>query len=190
MIIWFAYWIVSTIFFVINKASDPKVFIPRAVAETQMRNVDFTTYSNRIEALKIKLEAPYSPEVINELSLLVDGAYDHLPDRADLYGNKRLYDEVKQAITDYSSERESLLRRASLQTALERFRSIKEDTTEHAKVYIISSQPDVNPNQGAAPLSVTLEAKQTIDESGTVIPNDNYIWWLRTGENNNKILGK
>lgn len=188
VIIWFAYWIVSTIFFLVNGGSK-KAFIPRAVAETQIRNVDFITYTNQIEALKTKLDIGYSPEVMNELSMLVDGAYDHLPDRADLYGNKQLYDEVKQDIKDYNLY-QTIIYRGVLQTAIKRFTGIIEDTTQNAKVYVITSQPDVNPPQGSAPLSVTLEAKQTIDESGTVIPNENYIWWLRTSGNTSKILGK
>ncbi len=171
VIIWFAWWIVSTIFYVVNNGLKTS-FIPQAVAETQIRNVDFTTYSNKIEALKTKLDSGYSPEVMSELSMLVDGAYDHIPDRADLYQNKQLYDAVKKAIADYNLNQE-IIDRGILQTSLRNF-------LEQARVYIIKSQPDATPRTGDAPLSVTLEAKQTIDESGTVVPNDNYTWWLRT----------
>ncbi len=45
---------------------------------------------------------------------------------------------------------------------------------------MIKSEPEATPRTGDAPLSVTLEAKKTIDESGTLVPNDNYVWWLRT----------
>jgi len=144
-IIWFAYWIVSTIFFVINNGTKT-AFIPVAVAETQIRNVDFTTYSNQIEALKTKLDAGYSPEVMNELSMLVDGAYDHLPDRADLYGNKQFYDQAKQAIADYNLY-QTIIYRGILQTAIQRFTGIAEDTAQNAKVFTITSQPDANPPQ-------------------------------------------
>ncbi len=37
---------------------------------------------------------------------------------------------------------------------------------------------------------MTFDAKETIDESGTLIPNENYIWWLRTGGNASKIIGR
>lgn len=42
---------------------------------------------------------------MNELTILVDGAYDHLPDRADMYANQQLYDRVKTAIADYNLHR-------------------------------------------------------------------------------------
>jgi hypothetical protein len=171
VIIWFAWWIVSTIFYVLDSGTK-KSFLPRAIAETQIRNVDFTTYSNRIQALRTKLDSGYSPELMSELSMLVDGAYDHLPDRADLYQNKQLYDALKKAIADYNLNRE-IIDRGILQTAIR-------DFLEQSKVYVLKSQPQATPRTGDAPLSVTLEAKQTIDESGTVVPNDNYIWWLRT----------
>jgi len=171
VIIWFAFWIVSTLFFVINKGT-ATVYFPRAIAETQIRNVDFTTYSNRLQALKTKLDAGYSPEVMSELSMLVDGAYDHLPDRADLYKNKQLYDAVKKAITDYNLHQE-MIDRGILQSALRNF-------LEQSTVYLLKSQPEATPRTGDAPLSVTFEAKRTIDESGTVVPDSNYIWWLRT----------
>lgn len=180
-IIWFAWLIVSTIFFVVRNGSK-KAFIPVAVAETQIRNVDFTTYSNKIAALKTKLDSGYSPEVMSELSMLVDGAYDHMPDRDDLYKNKQLYDAVTNAIDAYNLRRE-IIDRGILQTALR-------DFLEQAKIYTLKSEPEATPRTGDAPLSVTFEAKQTIDESGTVVPNDNYTWWLRTEGGTKKILGK
>lgn len=55
-IIWFAWWIVSTIFFVLNnKQVNASKWIPQAIAETQVRNVDFTTYSHKIRALKSRI---------------------------------------------------------------------------------------------------------------------------------------
>jgi len=105
VIIWFAWWIVSTIFFVIERGSKT-TFIPKAVAETPIRNVDFTTYRNGIAALESKISAGYNPEVIRELEILLDGAYDHLPDRAQLYENKQLYDAAKKALYDYKNSPE------------------------------------------------------------------------------------
>ncbi len=106
VVIWFAWWMVSTIFFILGTGNNKISFIPQAIAETQIRKVDFTTYSNRIEALKTKIDAEYSPEVMSELTILIDGAYDHMPDRGDLYLNKQLYDTVKKAIADYNLHRE------------------------------------------------------------------------------------
>jgi hypothetical protein len=54
LIIWFAWWIVSFVFSVLN---DKKItgFIPVAIAETQIRSIDFTTYSNKILALETQI---------------------------------------------------------------------------------------------------------------------------------------
>lgn len=57
VIIWFAYWIVSTIFYLVNNKKIVTNMIPPVYAETQVRNIDFTTYSNKILALKSRILA-------------------------------------------------------------------------------------------------------------------------------------
>jgi len=181
VIIWFAWWIVSTIFYILNNKYVTMDWIPRAVAETQVRNVDFSTYSNKIRALKTRISGWYSPEVMNELTVLVDGAYDHLPDRADKYVNKQLYDKVKKAIADYNLHREEI-DRGILENEIDRF-------IEQSEVFSIQGTVSATPNDGDAPLSVTLEGKNIIDASGTIIPEQYFTWWLRT-PNGPQILGR
>ena len=56
VIIWFAWWIVNTLFFVLNNRQVLTAkWIPSAIAETQVRQVDFTTYSYKIRALKTRI---------------------------------------------------------------------------------------------------------------------------------------
>lgn len=174
-IIWFAWWIVSTLFFVLNNRQVlSNNWIPKAVAETQVRNVDFTTYSHKIRALKSKIIGGYSPEVTTELNVLVDGAYDHLPDRADKYVNRQLYDRVKKAIADYDLHREEI-DRGILENAIDAF-------LEQAQTFSIQGTIAATPRDGDAPLSVTLEGKNIVDSSGTLIPDTNYTWWVRTAQ--------
>jgi PKD repeat protein len=181
-IIWFAWWIVNTLFYVLNsKQVTADTWIPRAVAETQIRNVDFTTYSNKIRALKSRITASYSPEVTAELNVLIDGAYDHLPDRADKYVNKQLYDRVKKSIADYDLHREEI-DRGILENAIDAF-------LEQAQAFSIQGTLSATPRDGDAPLSVTLEGKNIIDSSGTTIPETNFTWWLRT-PNGPQVLGR
>ena len=171
-IIWFAWWIVSTLFYVLNSNKVVDTMIPKAYAETQIRNIDFTTYSNKILALNSQITGDYSPEITKQLNVLVDGAYDHLPDRADIFVNRQVYDKVKKAISDYDLHRESI-DRDLLQNALD-------DFLQRAQTFAIQGQIAANPQKGDAPLSVTLEAQNMIDSSGTVIPDTNFTWWLRT----------
>ncbi len=181
-IIWFAWWIVNTLFYLLNnKQVTADTWIPRAVAETQIRNVDFTTYSNKIRALKTRITGSYSPEITSELNVLVDGAFDHLPDRADKYINKQLYDRVKKAIADYDLHREEI-DRGILENAIDAF-------LEQAQVFAIQGTISATPRDGDAPLSVTLEGKNIIDSSGTIIPETNFTWWLRT-PNGPQVLGR
>lgn len=180
-VIFFAWWIVSFIFKILNnKAALSDTWIPRAVAETQIREIDFTTYSNRIQALKSKL-SPYDSEVMRNLSMLVDAAFQHLPDRGDMYINQQYYDTVKQKIADYNLHQESI-DLGSLQNALDKF-------LQQSKTFTIEGQLSAAPRTGVAPLSVTLEAKGMKDGSGTLIPNTNYIWWMRVPEGS-KIIGR
>jgi Type IV secretion system pilin len=172
-LIWFSWWIVNTLFYLLNsKQAVGNTWIPRAVAETQIRNVDFTTYSNSIRALKTRITGSYSPEVTSELNVLIDGAYDHLPDRADKYANKQLYDRVKKAIADYDLHREDI-DRGVVEIAVD-------DFLEKAETFSIQGTLSATPRSGDAPLSVTLEGKNIIDSSGTTIPETNFTWWLRT----------
>ena len=118
---------------------------------------------------------------MNELTVLVDGAYDHLPDRADKYINKQLYDKVKKAIADYNLHREEI-DRGILENEIDRF-------IEQSEVFSIQGTVSATPNNGDAPLSVTLEGKNIIDASGTIIPEQYFTWWLRT-PNGPQILGR
>lgn len=118
---------------------------------------------------------------MSDLSTLVDAAYQHLPDRADLYANKQRYDAVKKAISTYNLKRE-LIDRGIVENTLRTF-------LEQADVFKIEATVDATPRTGDAPVSVTLEAKEAIDGSGTVIPNDNFVWWIRTAEGA-KTLGR
>jgi PKD repeat protein len=182
VIIWFAWWIVSTIFYILNnRYVAMEGWIPRAVAETQVRAVDFTTYSNQIRAQKSRISAGYSPEVTSELNVLIDGAYDHLPDRADKYVNRQLYDKVKKALSEYDLHREEI-DRGILENAIDAF-------LEQAEIFSIQGALAATPREGDAPLSVTLEGKNIIDSSGTIIPEQNFTWWLRT-PNGPQILGR
>ena len=180
-VIFFAWWIVNFIFKILNnKAALSDTWIPRAVAETQIREVDFTTYSNRIQALKTKLST-YSPDITRELSILVDGAFDHLPDRGDMYVNQQYYDKVKAQITNYDLHHDSI-DLGTLNNALDKF-------LQQSKTFTIEGQVSAAPRTGDAPLSVTLEAKGMKDGSGTLIPDTNYIWWVRVPEGS-KIIGR
>ena len=171
-IIWFAWWIVSTIFYLLNNKKVVDVWIPHAYAETEIRDIDFTTYSNKILAFKTRIDGDYSPDITRDLSILVDAAYDHLPDRSDDYINQQLYDKIKTAIASYDLHREDI-DRGNLQNAIDAF-------LQNTKTFSIQGQISAAPQSGDAPLSDTLEAKNVIDASGTTIPDNNFIWWLRT----------
>ena len=180
LIIWFAWWIVSTIFYLLDDKKVAASF-PTAIAETQIKNVDFDFYSNKIRALKTKIEWEYDASVMTELSILVDGAYQHLPDRDNLYENKQRYDAVKKAISAYNSK-QATIDQGNVENTVR-------DFLERASTFTIDVDMDATPQTGDAPLSVTLEAKNAIDGSGTLIPNENFIWWIRTEGNTQKILG-
>jgi len=118
---------------------------------------------------------------MTELSILVDGAYQHLPDRDNLYENKQRYDAVKKAISAYNSK-QATIDQGNVENTVR-------DFLERASTFTIDVDMDATPQTGDAPLSVTLEAKNAIDGSGTLIPNENFIWWIRTEGNTQKILG-
>jgi len=173
VIIWFAYWIVSTLFYLLNSDKVAMEVIPRAYAETQIRDIDFTTYSNKIQAILPRINGQYDSQTSKELSILVDGAYDHLPDRADIYVNRQLYEAIKNAIADYDQHPNDVISQGNLSNAIQ-------NLLQQSKTFAIQGQIIANPATGDAPLSVTLQAQNVIDASGTVIPDNNFTWWLRS----------
>ena len=75
---------------------------------------------------------------MNELSILVDGAYQHLPDRDDLYKNKQKYDAVKKAISTYNLKQESI-DQGLVETTLDEFLTL-------STVFGIDATLAANPN--------------------------------------------
>jgi hypothetical protein len=74
---------------------------------------------------------------MNELSLLIDGAYQHLPDRGDMYQNKQNYDAVKKAISTYNLKRE-MIDRGIVENTVRTF-------LEQPKTFAIEANLDATP---------------------------------------------
>ncbi len=88
---------------------------------------------------------------------------------------------MKKAISDYDLHREEI-DRGILENAIDAF-------LEQSQTFSIQGTIAATPRDGDAPLSVTLEGKNIIDSSGTLIPDANYTWWVRTAEGP-RVLGR
>lgn len=61
---------------------------------------------------------------------------------------------------------------------------------ENIKIEEISGTVEVTPREGNAPLTVTLRAVNVVDPSGIVIPEDNFVWWIKTAESGQTVIGR
>lgn len=182
LIIWFAYWIVALVIKTISGSKLGDTRVPIVYAQTQIRHVDFESYANRIKGMRVAINSSYDPDVMAELGSLLDGAYQHLPDGDEHFVNKNNYENIKLKIADYNQHRDTLSR-GSLQLALDDF--FNEVYAPEIVGKIVAS-----PTKGAAPLSVTFDAREVSDESGNVIGENNYVWWMKDSSAGPQILGR
>lgn len=107
---------------------------------------------------------------------------DTLPDNGDTNNNRALSENVLAKIA-------VLKKSPSSDVATDRLAQALKDYIDSVRIGKITAKITATPNEGNAPLTVTLRAVEAKDPSGTQIPNSNYIWWLRTSSGTKKIIG-
>jgi PKD repeat protein len=56
--------------------------------------------------------------------------------------------------------------------------------------YSVKAKIKASPNNGSAPLTVTLDARESIDPSKDTIPENNFFWYYKDNKGNDILIGK
>ncbi len=57
-------------------------------------------------------------------------------------------------------------------------------------VYTVKAKIKANPQSGSAPVTVTLDARETIDPSKDTIPSDNFFWYYKNAQWKDILIGR
>nr|MDD3720778.1 PKD domain-containing protein [Candidatus Gracilibacteria bacterium] len=116
--------------------------------------------------------------VLKNIDTLAVTGYKYLPDSLT---NKNYLNDLQSAIQKGYKYKTSEGVYTEIVKAIEKY-------LYNTEINKITGTIEVSPDNGNAPLNVTLRARVT-DPTGTVIPKDNYIWWIDSA-GTRKIVGR
>jgi hypothetical protein len=56
--------------------------------------------------------------------------------------------------------------------------------------YTVKAKIKSNPQSGSAPVTVTLDARESIDPSKDTIPSDNFFWYYKNSQGQDILIGR
>lgn len=89
---------------------------------------------------------------------------------------------TKALSTSYSYQKVS----SFMDTCYQDFSSIVKNVNTN---YTVLASAKLNPSGGPAPLTVTFDARASLDPSNETIPSDNFFWYYRDVDGNDKVIG-
>lgn len=132
----------------------------------------FNEYWYRITEQFFKLKQEFEvnwvfeKKTLENIEKLAVSWYSHLPDNLN---NKKYLNDLQSAIRKWEKSN-SELNYIEIARAIEKY-------LYNTEIKKITWSIEANPTSWNAPLNITLRAKVT-DPTWTIIPKDNYIWWI------------
>ena len=151
-------------------------------------NAGFEVYRARIETVSqligrdFEVDGKVKLVNLNELQAAVNESMDTYPER-EKDGNTALANQVITQIALVRKFPDSDLYADRLAEALRTY-------ITSVKIGSITAKITATPAKGNAPVTVSLRATEARDPSGAVIPNENYVWWIRGANNVKQVIGK
>ncbi len=169
------YLFIFTVFFQININISFSNEEERKADYSELRDINIWTFNEfwyRITEQYLKLKQEYEvnwkfdPALLNSIKELAQKWYSYLPDNLD---NKNFLSKLETALRNWENNSNDI-------TSMEIAEALRKYLYESV-INKISWTIETNPSLWNAPLNVTLRSK-VIDPSWTIIPDDNYIWWI------------
>jgi PKD repeat protein len=151
-------------------------------------NAGFEVYRARIETVAqligrdFEVDGKVKLVNLNELESAVKGSMDTYPEK-ERDGNTALANQVLTQVALVRKFPDSDLYADRLAEALRTY-------ITGVKIGTITAKITATPAKGNAPVTVSLRATEARDPSGAVIPNENYVWWIRGANNVKQVIGK
>jgi PKD repeat protein len=161
-------------------------FTPTTVFAAE--NAGFEVYRARIEAVAqligrdFEVDGKVKLANLNELQSAITGSMDTYPEK-ERDGNTALANQVLTQVALVRKFPDSDLYADRLAEALRTY-------INGVKIGTITAKITATPAKGNAPVTVSLRATEARDPSGAVIPNENYVWWIRGANNVKQVIGK
>ncbi|NDK08191.1 PKD domain-containing protein, partial [Candidatus Gracilibacteria bacterium] len=152
----------------------------------ELRDINYGTfneYGYRITEQFFKLKqdfevnGTFQKSTLSSIEKLALEGYKHLPDNLN---NKKYLNDLQSALKKGEKTNNELIY-IEIARAIEKY-------LYNTEIKKITGNIEANPTSGNAPLNATLRARVT-DPTGTIIPKDNYIWWVDDG-GKKKVVGK
>ena len=148
----------------------------------------FDQFSTQIQLLQPEIEREFKINnkidltTLGKLQALVQASESTFPDNTDQIFNANLANNVITSI-------ELVQKKPDSQSAILGMAKDLVDYLSKVKIGRITSGMAATPAQGNAPLTVSLQATNSIDPSGVVIPQNNYLWSIQTGDGQMDVIG-
>lgn len=180
------------IWWIIKLVNSPTAFenplwITRTYAYTINDKNTFDEYKKKIELLTWDLQRDYkvngkiSLTSLNELQKLVAASIDTFPDDNEFVFNTNLAKNLLISIDVVKKSPDSDSKITELAKTLSDFLS-------KLRLPRIKATITATPKSWSAPLTVSLRANNVVDPSWVLIPQWNYIWWIKQSDGSRKTL--
>lgn len=163
-------------------------FIEQSYAYTTNDKNTFDEFRKSAESLASDLEKDYkvngkiSSNNLNNLQQIVSSAITTFPDNNDYISNVSIAKNLLISIEVVKKSPDSDAKITDMAKNLN-------DFLNKIKVPRISATISATPQSWNAPLNVSLRASSVLDPSWVVIPNNNFIWWIKDSSGARRTLG-
>lgn len=163
--------------------------LPTAYAVERGEVGTWAEYQDRMKALGTTLfitdfqgKGRFNPARLTEMRRLITESFTVLPDN-QISANNSYYQSALSAVELVIRKPDSDAGASNLAKALQGY-------LESVKIGRITAKISKTPDGGNAPLVVSLRATEARDPSGIQIPNQNFIWYVKTPRGGRQEIGR
>lgn len=160
-----------------------------SIPDYYIANYEIQDDWNKISEIFVNIEAAnkiwqtISQDVFSDLNLHFNKVFDKFPQD---YNFKVVYRQCLETTNTLSQE----YSRTNLVVFMENCYSPLNDILKKIENnYTVKANVKTYPQTGPAPLTVTLDARESVDPSNETIPSENFFWYYRDNDWNDRTIG-
>lgn len=160
-----------------------------SVPDYYFANYEIQSDWDKITEIFVNIEASnkigqeISQDVFSNLNLHFNKVFSKFPQD---YNFKVVYKQCLETTNTLSQENNTM----NLSIFMDNCYSPLEDILKKIENnYTVTANVKTYPQTGPAPLTVTLDARNSVDPSNETIPDDNFFWYYRDNDGNDKTIG-
>lgn len=173
--------VLSTLSFSISKASIPSEYIANYQINEDWENI--VRLFVKIEA-NSKIGNEIEPSLFSELNTNFNNVFPHFPND---YSFELVYEQCLELSSQLSSGYNYNTLVSFMSNCHTPFNNIVKKINSQ---YTVVAKAKVSPSSWPAPLVVSFDARDSYDPSNETIPSQNFFWYYRDVDGNDKIIGE